>query len=197
MAPSRPVRVIGASHVGRVVRVATAGVAVLVALLAPGAASASCLPPVAGEAPWASADVVFLGTVTSLANNDRWATVHVEEVWVGPDQPVDVVVRGGPEGNTATSVDRTYLLGARYVFGVTVVDGQLQDNACSGTTLAEAVDLAAMRPADVRPPTGGGSDTVGAGGGFDLGGLAGPVLLVSVVGGLLLATVLVARRRES
>jgi hypothetical protein len=186
-----------ASRLARPVR-ALAAVAVAVAsLLAPTAASASCVPPPPDGAPWAAADVVFLGTVTSIANNARWATVHVEEVWVGPDQPVEVVVRGGPEGDTATSVDRTYLVGARYVFGVTVVDGELQDSACSGTTLAEAIDVDAMRPADVRPPIGASTGPTAPADGLDLGAIAGPLVVVAVIGGGLLATVLLARRREA
>ncbi|MCI0584391.1 MAG: hypothetical protein L0227_16140 [Chloroflexi bacterium] len=165
-------------------------------LLAPARAAASCIPPVPGETPWAAADVVLLGTVTATANNNRWATVHVEEVWAGPDQPVEVVVRGGPEGDVATSVDRTYMVGSRYVFGVSVVDGELQDSACSGTTLAADIDLDAMRPADVRPPLGGGTETVAADG-LDLGAIGGPLAIVAVIGGLILATVLLARRREA
>ena len=188
-----------ASHPARWFRVLAAGALTFAALLAPTAASASCLVPPGGQAPWASADAVFLGTVTSVANNDRWAIVRVEEVWVGPDQPVDVVVRGGPEGDTATSVDRTYIVGMRYVFGVMIVDGNLEDNACSGTTEVDAIDLDAMRPDDVRAPSGGTSGTgpPDSAGGLDLGAMAGPVLVVAVIGGLLLATVLLARRREA
>ena len=98
---------------------------------------------------------------------------------------------------TATSVDRTYLVGARYVFGVTVVDGELQDSACSGTTLAEAIDVDAMRPADVRPPIGASTGPTAPADGLDLGAIAGPLLVVAVIGGGLLATVLLARRREA
>lgn len=185
MSASRPLRLLAALLVG------------LGSLLAPPTASASCIPPVPGESPLDSADAVFVGTVTGIANNARWATVHVEEVWAGPDQPVEVVVRGGPDGNTATSVDRTYIVGARYVFGVTIVNGELQDNACSGTTPAEAIDLEAMRPADVRPPIGADTGSTEDGGGLDFGGLVAPVVLVAVVGGILLGTVLVARRREA
>ncbi len=176
-------------------RLLAASVLTLAVLWAPGGASASCLALPPGQAAWASADAVFVGTVTSVANGARWATVHVEEVWIGPDQPAEVVVRGGPEGNTATSVDRSYTVGMRYVFGVTVVDGQLHDSACSGTTQADAIDLDAMRPDDVRQPVGGTPES--AGGGLDLAGIAGPAALIAVVAGLLLATVLLARRREA
>ncbi|HEX4898600.1 MAG TPA: hypothetical protein VFV53_09620, partial [Candidatus Limnocylindrales bacterium] len=126
------------------------------------------------------------------------AKVSVDEVWTGPDQPAEVVVRGGPaDQGTSTSVDRTYQVGVRYLFAVLVVDGNLEDNACSGTTQVDAIDLDAMRPDDVRTPDGGPVDAAESSGGLDLGGLAGPVLLASVVGGLLLATVLLARRRAA
>ncbi len=38
------------------------------------------------------AEVAFVGTVTSTQGEGRWATVLVEEVWAGPDQPATVVV---------------------------------------------------------------------------------------------------------
>jgi len=189
--PTRPTRPTPSARAARLlVGIVLAGLS----LAAPTGAAASCVPPVPGESPWAAADVVLLGSVTAIANNARWATVHVEEVWVGPDQPVEVVVRGGPEGDVATSVDRTYLVGSRYVFGLTVRDAELQDSACSGTTLVEAIDLDAMRPADVRPPLGAGPDEGPAD--LDLG-VFGGVFLVAAIGGLILATVLLARRREA
>jgi len=186
-----------ASRPARWLRVLAAAALTLASLLVPTAASASCLAPAEGQDPFAAADAVFLGTVTSVANNARWATVRVEEIWSGPDQPVEVVVRGGPEGNTATSVDRTYLVGDRYVFAVLLVDGNLEDNACSGTTAVAAIDLDALRPDEVRVPEGAAAGATDRSSSFDLGGLAGPVLLASVIGGLLLATVLLARRREA
>jgi hypothetical protein len=167
----------------------------LAALWAPAAVSASCVAPAPGNAPWADADAVFVGTVTSVASRDRWATVRVEEVWQGPDQPAEVVVRGGPGGDAMTSVDRTYTVGVRYVFAVTIEDGALLDNSCSGTTQVDAIDLDAVRPAEIRQP--GSSVAVSSPGGPDLDGLVGPVAVAAVVGGLLLVTVLLARRREA
>lgn len=176
-------------------RLMAVGLLSLAALAAPAGASASCALPPPGADPWASADAVFVGTVTSVANFERWATVEVEEVWKGPDQPAVVVVRGGPEGNTATSVDRTYAVGMKYVFGVLVSDGNLHDNSCSSTAPADAVDLDALRPADARAPIGGtikpNEDAI------DLGAFAGPVAVVGVVGGLLVLTVMLARRRDA
>jgi hypothetical protein len=166
---------------------------VVAALWAPAASSAKCVAPPADGAPWAAADAVFVGTVTSVASGDRRATVRVEEVWQGPDQPAEVVVRGGPEDGM-TSVDRTYAVGMRYVFAVAVDDGTLLDNACSGTTEVGAIDLDAVRPAEVRGP---GTGLSVANTGLDLGGLVGPLAVVAAIGGLLLVTVLLARRREA
>lgn len=182
----------------RLVRFATAVGLGLGALWAPAAASASCVLLPDGEELWRTADAVFVGTVVDVENNARWAKVTVDEVWTGPDQPAEVVVRGGPaDQGTGSSVDRTYLVGARYLFAVLVVDGNLEDNACSGTTQVDAIDLDAMRPDDVRTPNGGPVDAAESSGGLDLGSLTGPALLVSVIGGLLLATILLARRREA
>lgn len=179
----------------RQLRLAAAALLSLAALWVPASVSASCLPPVPGAVPWADAEVVFVGTVTSVTNGDRWATVSVEEVWKGPDQPAKVVVRGGPEGNTVTSVDRTYAVGGRYIFAVTVEDGALLDNACSGTTATDGVDLAAARPADVRVPGGGLPAATNAG--IDLGAFAGPLLVVALGGGLLLVMVFRFRSRPA
>ena len=112
-----------ASRPSRRFRLVAAALLTLAGLAAPAGASASCaIPPGGADDLWKSADAVFVGTVTAIANNARWATVRVEEVWQGPDQPAEVVVRGGPEGNTATSVDRSYTVGIRYLFAVVVVD---------------------------------------------------------------------------
>lgn len=179
----------------RLLRLCAAAMLAVAALWAPAAVSAKCLHPPADGVPWADAQAVFVGTVTSVASGDRLATVRVEEVWQGPDQPAQVTVRGGPEGDAFTSVDRTYTVGVRYIFAVTVEDGALLDNSCSGTTQVDAIDLDAARPAEIRQP---GSSTAGAGtGGPDLSGLVGPLAVVAVVGGLLLVTVLLARRREA
>lgn len=95
-------------------------------------------------------DVVFVGTVLRTENLGRWPTVRVEERWKGARALAEnVVVRGGPEPGTATTVDRTFLPG-RYLFIVVNQDGVLLDNACSGTR-PWTEDLAALRPAGVSP----------------------------------------------
>lgn len=113
-------------------------------------AAASCAVPPLED--WIrSSDVAFVGTIVQLANGDRWATVNVEEIWHGPDLAPVVEVRGGPAGNVASSVDRTYGVG-RYLFAVSVAEGVLQDGACSATT-EWTEDLAKLRPADARRPS--------------------------------------------
>jgi hypothetical protein len=141
-------------RVPSIVRLAAAAVLTIATLMAPGGASAACAAPPPGQDPWASADIVFVGTVVDLENRARWATVRVEEVWVGPDQPAEVVVRGGPGGSASLSVERTYDRGVRYLFAVELIDGELSDSACSGTTEADTIDLANARPADARTPNG-------------------------------------------
>lgn len=115
------------------------------------AALASCAPPEPLDRVIATSDVVIVGTVTALANSDRWAQVKVEEIWKGGPLPATVEVHGGAgDPNTFSSVDRTYVPG-RYLFTVFRDGTALADNACSGTT-AWTEDLAAFRPADWTGP---------------------------------------------
>ena len=164
-------------------------------LWAPGQASASCAQLPSVEAGWKLADAVFVGTVTSVANGGRWATVRVDEVWKGPDQPAEVVIRGGPGGNVATSVDRTYVVGTRYLFAAGISDGNLVDNSCSATAPVDTIDLGAMRPADVRAPVGGVLSPGERG--PDLAAVAGPLIVAGIVGGLLVLVVVIGRRRAT
>ncbi len=119
---------------------------------APRPVAASCAPTVSLEEALLFADTVFVGSVTQLANNNRWATVRVEERWTGARDLGDTVqVRGGPEPGTASSVDRVFAPG-RYLFVVTRGPGYLEDNGCSATT-PWSDDLAALRPAGVTAAT--------------------------------------------
>ena len=162
-------------------------------LLAPAAASASCAMPIPIEEAIRSAEVVITGTVTSTDNMGRWATVEVHEIWKGPDLPSTVVIRGGPGPGSASSVDRSFQAGARYLF-VASLDGQggLNDNACSATTEMGAGENA-LRPADFRTPT--PDDTSPTGG--DIGGLVAPVGVALLVAAALLAIGLLARGRQA
>lgn len=140
------------------------------------AALGSCAPPEPLDRLLATSDVVIVGTVTAVANNDRWAKVQVEEIWKGAPLPAIVEVHGGgPDPNTITSVDRTYEP-RRYVFTLVRDGTELLDNGCSGTT-AWSEDLAAFRPADWQGPDQG---TEGEPEGFDLGFLL-PIAGVGIV----------------
>jgi hypothetical protein len=164
----------------------------LVALAAPGLVVADCIAPPPLEKAVLTADIVFVGTVTSTENGGRWATIAVKEVWRGPDQPPIVLVKGGPAGNTATSVDRSFENGATYLFVPFLDgDGSLSDNSCSSTTLmSEAV--APLRPAVTRTPTGVAPEASG----FDFGGILGPIAIAVIVAGVLLLVGLLARGRQ-
>ena len=176
-------------------RVAAAALLGVGMLWAPGQALASCAQLPSVEAGLKLADAVFVGTVTSVANGDRWATVRVDEVWKGPDQPAQVVVLGGPGGNVASSVDRTYVVGTRYLFAAGISDGNLVDNSCSATAPVDTIDLGAIRPADVRAPVGGVLSSRERG--PDLAAVAGPVIVAGIVGGLLVLVVVLGRRRAT
>ena len=165
----------------------------LIAMLAtpaPSLASCAVMPDVKLAA--TAAEIAFVGTVTATANRDTWATVSVEEVWRGPDQPAQVVIKGGPEGNAATSVDRTFQVGVKYLF-FPYTDGAagLADNSCTSTT-AWAAELAALRPADARVLAGGTPTATG----FDFNGVLGPIVVAVVVAGALLVVGLLARSRQ-
>jgi len=174
---------------------AAASAALLVPLLftLAGPAVASCMMPPPIEQAIRDADSVFVGTVTSLSNNDRWATVAVEEVWKGPDLARIVEVRGGPAGNVMTSVDRSFMAGTRYLFLPYIADGALSDNACSSTAEFTA-DLVRLRPATAHPPIAPAPDPDTATP-FDPASLLLPAALIVGAGVLVFGGALVLRRR--
>jgi len=129
---------------------------VLAVAASPAAASCAEIPPV--KKAIADADILFVGTVVETTNDDRWATVEVEEVWKGGDIADVVEVRAGPPDppgpiSVAGSNDRTYRAGVRYLFFPYGAKGDiLQDSACSRTTrLTRAVER--FRPASMERPT--------------------------------------------
>jgi hypothetical protein len=186
-------------------RLVPALAAIVVLLAMPGAALADCAMPPDIKTAATSADIVFVGSVTATANRNSWATVAVEEVWRGPDQPAEVVIMGGPAGNAATSVDRTFEVGVKYLFFPYVSDlgneggagrlagaeSGLADNSCTSTTPWSA-GLLELRPSDARAPIGAAAES-----GFDFGGLLGPVVAAVVVAVVLLGVGLLARGRQS
>ena len=178
----------------------------LLLLAMPGAALADCAMPPDIKTAATSADIVFVGTVTATANRSTWATVAVEEVWRGPDHAAEVLIMGGPAGNAATSVDRSFEVGVKYLFfpyafdsgneggGTRAGNGAesgLADNSCTSTT-PWTEDLLGLRPSDARAPIGAPARS-----GFDVGGLLGPLVTVTVVAAALLAVGLLARGRQS
>lgn len=131
----------------------------VVAILALGAlaagavgAQASCVAPQSIRDQVASAGLVFVGTVILTSDNDRVARVRVETIWRGPELPAYVDVHGSPmSGVGASSIDRKYTAGTRYLFVLFSADQPLQDNNCSGTQVYSA-ELATLSPAGARSP---------------------------------------------
>ncbi len=171
----------------------TAGAATVL-VVGGGPASASCVMPPSLDDAVATADAAFVGTVTALANEGRWATVAVEEVWSGPSLPAVVEVRGGPAGG-ATSVDRQYEPRTRYLFVTSIAEGRLQDSSCSSTTVWTA-ELASLRPATARPPAGAPPEAH-AGAGPDAAPVAVAVGLAAVAGVVVFGGARALRRRSA
>jgi hypothetical protein len=173
-----------------------------VALASAPAASASCVvaPPL--DQAIAQADVVFVGTVDATDHDGLTATFRVDEVWKG-NVGETAVVHGGPgiaaleeaaqKGQgVATSVDRTYTQGKRYlVLPYGKAGGVFLDNVCSSTQLFTD-ELVSFRPTTATPPLakGGASgvsnelgDTDGLGPWTLLGVLLGAAVLTAAFAG--------------
>jgi len=128
--------------------------ALLSLTLAGGAnAAASCVQPKALPEEIAAAKTVFVGTVVFTWDGDRRARVHVESVWRGAALSAYVEVHGSPADGmfSATSVDRTYRAGERYLFVLFGDSQPFQDNICTSTQVyTEAFD--AYAPANPTSP---------------------------------------------
>lgn len=130
----------------------------LVALaLTPATASvarASCAVPPSVADQIQTAALVFVGNVVYTYDRDRVAHVKVESIWKGPTLPTYLDVHGSPVSGSAraSSVDRTYQSGVRYLFVLYSAAQPLQDNDCSATQPYTS-ELAALAPPDARPPT--------------------------------------------
>jgi hypothetical protein len=126
--------------------------ALVLAGAAPTNEAASCAGPVSLPAQIQAAAVVFVGTVVSTSNDNRFAYVRVESIWKGPEIAEFVRVTGSPvSGAAATSVDRHYQAGTRYLFVLYSTDQPFQDNDCTGTQPYTSA-LAPLQPADARTP---------------------------------------------
>lgn len=108
---------------------------VLFGVVAAPAAHASCAGPVGPlKKRLTSYDTVFVGTVTDTASGGRLATVKVESVWRGEVTPTATVAGGELAAGVASSVDRSYSDGVRYLFTPTGFEqGRYLDNACTAT----------------------------------------------------------------
>jgi len=98
------------------------GLTALFLLSSAGVADASCVAPPATSAS------SFTGTVLATQNRDRIAQVRT-------DAGAEVTVLGteSPDANSASSVDRTFLTGARYEFHPLNEASPFRDNACTAT----------------------------------------------------------------
>jgi hypothetical protein len=152
--------------------------------------AADCVPRTIPDAQ-ATPDILFVGDVVRLDNDNRWAVVLVRERWQGAEGLPDTVnIRGGPEAGTSTVNDRIYLEG-RYLFDVRNLGPYLEDDACSATTpWSEA--LGQYRPSNVAGPSASGSplDLL------DSGGLALAAFLVLALLIAVVAYILILRRRQ-
>ena len=121
----------------------------------PAAASCGTLPG-AGN-PFATAPVVFVGTVLSTSDGDRRARVRVESIWRGPDLLTYVQVNGSPVSGpfTASDVDRHYQTGTRYIFVPTNTAPPFDDNSCTATQAYNQA-ISQQAPPDARRPGPGG-----------------------------------------
>ncbi len=185
----------------------TAATALAVAALLPSAApaAASCI---LDERPMEQkvdeAPVVFVGTVVETRHNDTTARVRVEEVWKGQADLSGVVVQGGTgEDDAATSVDRSFVVGTRYLFFPQPDGNHFLDNSCSPTAEWSA-DFGAFRPEDARTADGssdpGGASGQEQGGSLDVasdeGGAGLPFVLAAGVVATAGAAAWVATRRR-
>jgi hypothetical protein len=155
--------------------------------LIPGVVIASCaqFPPL--EQHIAQADVVFVGTVLSTADEQRTALVEVDEIWHGAELPQQVTVHGAMSSTGFSSIDRTFETGVRYLFATAFANGRLDDNSCTATQ-PWTDELARLRPTSAIGPTEAPADEVAV------------LPIVAVLGGLaviLAASVLAFRRGRS
>lgn len=182
------------------VRTFLSAAALAVAALLPSAlpASASCMfddRPV--EAKVQEATFVAVGTVVATRHGGTTAEVQLDEVWKGDASLRRIVVQGGSgQDGMATSVDRSFVEGTRYLLFPQPDGNIFLDNACSATQ-EWSDDLAAARPADATTidaseagaEADGGDPPVGVVVAIAAGGLA-------VAGAAGAAAMAASRRRE-
>ena len=169
----------------------------LAALLVPGLATApvaaACAVPATIPDAQRTGDILFVGTIVKLENDNRWAKVLIDERWQNADGLPDTVdVHGGPEAGTEREDQRAYTMG-RYLFDVTNFGPYLEDSSCTATTLWSD-DLARYRPSNVAEAPGSSSRSP-----LDAVSSSDLVLAAGLVLALLVAVVtyiLILRRRK-
>ena len=126
----------------------------------PTVALASCAVAPSLATALIDAPAVFVGTVTFVDHAGRVANVHVDDVWKGRVAAAVQVV-GTPDLNAgATTVDRYYTVGQKYLFIPFAGGGdRFQDNNCT-LTRPYSAGLAGFRPSNAvgPPPAPGPSD---------------------------------------
>ena len=163
-------------------------------------AVASCIQLPRLSESLATSQLVFVGEVVEVTNNDRTATVEVIEIWKGsvPEGTVEIV--GGAEGaNTASSVDRTYRAGVVYLFvpDRRMKDGRFSVSSCSPTRpYRDRFDR--LRPATAQIVSDGDR---GESGTDDSQGVSSPLVPIILGGAALLVLIslagYLARKRRS
>lgn len=161
---------------------------VILAIDRPAAAPGGPDPSIVGCAPTslASALTVFTGRVVSVTNESRTATVSVDRVHRGGPVSARVEVRGtrAESSGIVSAIDRTYAVGAEYVFAPQYGgDPRFEETACSPTRPRSADTDAAYPPSAGREPAPGGASTTD--------GRATLPLVLGVAGGVALLAVLV------
>ena len=158
-------------------------------VLAPGPAGADCAP--AGTTPdrLRDATVVFVGRVVTTTDNGRTAHVRVEQVWKGAPVSDRVTVRSGPDGEgAASSVDRTFDAGVRYLFVPTRDGAHFRDSSCSATVEYSGA-VAQFAPDTVTLPRRSSTGSSGL-------ARQAAIALAVVLGGVLLSVAVSRRRRR-
>ena len=159
------------------------------AFLAPAPAGASCATPSPLAERLQEAPVVFVGRVASTDNRGRTARVRVEQVWKGAPISDRVTVRGGAEGNAATSVDRSFDLGVRYLFVPTREGRSFRDNSCTAT-VEYSGEVATLAPNTVTLPRRSASGSSGV-------AVQAAIALALVVTAVIVGLIASRRRRRS
>jgi len=150
-------------------------------------------PPI--EQRVADAPIVFVGTITTVADDGRLATVDVIRIWRGGPLPRQVEVRGtvATQSKVHTALDRIYAKGATYLFVPTAgATPRFIENQCSSTTPLTRELSALAPPGGGVAPTGEAELTTQ---GRDLSKVL-PLAIGGVAFAVLGSLLLAARRKD-